>query len=188
MVWCWYVLHGQSQRHFQPRNCVHRIYLYQWWNLYLWWKHHIYTVIIPPNRYGVDTVFQITGKNLEYLEKDNTLLKVKENHSVLGESDFRLESFLNYGFEIGWTGMRDGYWVEYQYSNDGGITWSKAVRAEVKQSYYVTVNTHHTRVTNPSLALSLLHLMSWLSEKSTPLLWNSTASLRRHCPAIKSVK
>ena len=36
--------------------------------------------------------------------------------------------------------MRDGSWVEYQYSNDGGITWSKAVRAEVKQSYYVTVN------------------------------------------------
>ena len=99
-----------------------------------------YTVIIPPNRYGVDTVFQITGKNLEYLEKDNTLLKVKENHSATGEFDFQLEDFLSYGFEIGWTGMRDGSWVEYQYSNDGGITWSKAVRAEVKQSYYVTVN------------------------------------------------
>lgn len=99
-----------------------------------------YTVIIPPNRYDAATEFQITGKNLEYLEKDNTLLKVKQNHSVLGESDYRLENFLSYDFEIGWTGMRDGDWVEYQYSNDGGITWSKAVRAEVKQSYYVTVN------------------------------------------------
>lgn len=99
-----------------------------------------YTVIIPPNHYGADTEFQITGKNLEYLEKDNTLLKVKENHSATGEFDFQLEDFLSYGFEIGWTGMRDGSWVEYQYSNDGGITWSKAVRAEVKQSYYVTVN------------------------------------------------
>ena len=99
-----------------------------------------YTVIIPPDRYGVYTMFQITGKNLEYLEKDNTLLKVKENHSATGEFDFQLEDFLSYGFEIGWTGMRDGSWVEYQYSNDGGITWSKAVRAEVKQSYYVTVN------------------------------------------------
>ena len=121
---------------------------------------NIYTVVIRPERYGAATEFQITGKNLEYLEKDNTLLKVKENHSATGEFDFQLEDFLSYGFEIGWTGMRDGYWVEYQYSNDGGITWSKAVRAEVKQSYYVTVNTHHTRVTNPSLALSLLHLMS----------------------------
>ena len=99
-----------------------------------------YTVIIPPNRYNVDTVFQITGKNLEYLEKDNTLLMVKENHSTTGEFDFSLEELLSYGFETGWTGMRDGSWVEYQYSNDGGITWSKAVRAEVKQSYYVTVN------------------------------------------------
>ena len=99
-----------------------------------------YTVIIPPNHYSADTKFQITGKNLEYLEKDNTLLKVKENHSATGEFDFQLEDFLSFGFEIGWTGMRDGSWVEYQYSNDGGITWSKAVRAEVKQSYYVTVN------------------------------------------------
>lgn len=101
---------------------------------------NIYTVVIRPERYGAATEFQITGKNLEYLEKDNTLLKVKENHSATGEFDFQLEDFLSYGFEIGWTGMRDGYWVEYQYSNDGGITWSKAVRAEVKQSYYVTVN------------------------------------------------
>ena len=85
-------------------------------------------------------MFQITGKNLEYLEKDNTLLMVKENHSTTGEFDFSLEELLSYGFETGWTGMRDGSWVEYQYSNDGGITWSKAVRAEVKQSYYVTVN------------------------------------------------
>lgn len=101
---------------------------------------NIYTVVIRPERYGAATKFQITGKNLEYLEKDNTLLKVKENHSATGEYDFQLEDFLSYGFEIGWTGMRDGSWVEYQYSNDGGITWSKAVRAEVKQSYYVTVN------------------------------------------------
>ncbi len=99
-----------------------------------------YTVIIPPNHYGADTEFQITGKNLEYLEKDNTLLMVKENHYTTGEWDFPLEDIIDYGFEVGWTGMRDGSWVEYQYSNDGGITWSKAVRAEVKQSYYVTVN------------------------------------------------
>ena len=101
---------------------------------------NIYTVVIRPERYGADTEFQITGKNLEYLEKDNTLLKVKENHCTMGEFDFPLEDLLSFGFEVGWTGMRDGSWVEYQYSNDGGITWSKAVRAEVKQSYYVTVN------------------------------------------------
>ena len=99
-----------------------------------------YTVIIPPNYYGADAKFHITGKNLEYLESDNALLKVKENHSLVGEYDFLLEDFLNTGFEVGWGSMRDGSWLEYQYSNDGGITWSKAVRAEVKQSYYVTVN------------------------------------------------
>ncbi|MBP3592741.1 MAG: fimbrillin family protein [Clostridia bacterium] len=99
-----------------------------------------YTVIIPPNYYGADAKFHITGKNLEYLESDNALLKVKENHSLVGEYDFSLEDFLSAGFEVGWGSMQDGSWLEYQYSNDGGITWSKAVRAEVKQSYYVTVN------------------------------------------------
>lgn len=98
---------------------------------------NIYTVVIRPERYGADTEFQITGKNLEYLEKDNTLLMVKENHCTMGEFDFPLEDLLSFGFEVGWTGMRDGSWVEYQYSNDGGITWSKAVRAEVKQSYTI---------------------------------------------------
>jgi hypothetical protein len=57
---------------------------------------------------------------------------VKEKHYVTGEIDLTLELLAEDKFEIGWFGMREGGWVEYQYSNDGGITWSDAVRVEIK--------------------------------------------------------
>ena len=91
-----------------------------------------YTVIIPPDRYGANAIFQIIGNNFEYLKEDNTLLMVREKHYITGEIDFTFELFAEDKFEVGWSGMREGGWVEYQYSNDGGITWSDAVRVEIK--------------------------------------------------------
>jgi hypothetical protein len=106
---------------------------------------------------------QLVGTNLEYLDKDNVLLQVKSSvYASYGdyyEPDFiePLEYLIEENFLLyNWSGMRDGSWTEYCYSNDGGNTWSDVIRFEAKQSYTITNDTSDTNgtVTIPSYSVA----------------------------------
>jgi hypothetical protein len=103
-------------------------------------KDGVYIVVILPDKSAADFPnMQLVGTNLEYLDKDNVLLQVKSSvYASYGdyyEPDFiePLEYLIEENFLLyNWSGMRDGSWTEYCYSNDGGNTWSDVIRFEAK--------------------------------------------------------
>ena len=96
-------------------------------------KDGVYIVVILPDRIGTDFPnMQLVGTNLEYLDKDNELLQVKSS-AYASSSDYYsldsihpLEILIEENFVLGnWSGMRDGSWTEYCYSNDGGSNMTR---------------------------------------------------------------
>ena len=98
-----------------------------------------YIAVIAPN--GTDTNFFVkyVGKNLEYVDVDNnTLLQLKTNDSFSGECELYFdEYFVEKNYLQGWHDVKDGFWAEYFYSNDGGENWVKGIKVEVKQGYTI---------------------------------------------------
>ena len=100
-----------------------------------------YTVVIPAGTTSnVSVGVKLTGTNLD-LAEGCTHLQLREFSSAFGDSKRSTEELLSREFKSGFSTKIDGFWVNYQYSNDGGTTWSDEIlRIEVKHGYSVTVN------------------------------------------------
>lgn len=101
-----------------------------------------YTVVIPADTTNnANLSVKLVGTNLD-LAEGSTHLQVKSINSssedvVIHETD----SLIWGDFIMYWSTRVDGFWCTYQYSNDGGTTWSDEIlRTEVKHGYSVTVN------------------------------------------------
>ena len=99
-----------------------------------------YIAVIAPNGTSTDFLVKYVGKNLEYVDVDNnTLLQLKTNDSFSGECELYFdEYFVENNYLQGWYDVKDGFWAEYFYSNDGGENWVKGIKVEVKQGYTIT--------------------------------------------------
>lgn len=99
-----------------------------------------YTVVIPAGTdANVNVGVQFIGKNLSLVEETSGVI-FKEISSILGEYIESIYSMVEGGFVWDTSTRIDGYWATYQYSNDGGDTWSDVLKFEVKHGYSVTVN------------------------------------------------
>ena len=137
---------GEVSGNFNPEIAFTDINVIDEEDIVYYEKDGVYIVVILPDRIGTDFPnMQLVGTNLEYLDKDNELLQVKSS-AYASSSDYYsldsihpLEILIEENFVLGnWSGMRDGSWTEYCYSNDGGSTWSDVIRFEAKQSYTIT--------------------------------------------------
>ncbi len=113
-----------------------------------------YIAAVAPGAPGTDITFKYVGKNLEYLTADNTLLKTHCDNSTLGECEDPLEVMIETDFTGKVMNWKDGAWWEWEYSNDGGITW-EGVHVDVKQGYTIT---NATTDTNGSVVVPEYHV------------------------------
>ena len=155
---------GEVSGNFNPEIAFTDINVIDEEDIVYYEKDGVYIVVILPDKSAADFPnMQLVGTNLEYLDKDNVLLQVKSSvYASYGdyyEPDFiePLEYLIEENFLLyNWSGMRDGSWTEYCYSNDGGNTWSDVIRFEAKQSYTITNDTSDTNgtVTIPSYSVA----------------------------------
>ena len=155
---------GEVSGNFNPEIAFTDINVIDEEDIVYYEKDGVYIVVILPDKSAADFPnMQLVGTNLEYLDKDNVLLQVKSSvYASYGDyykPDFiePLEYLIEENFLLyNWSGMRDGSWTEYCYSNDGGNTWSDVIRFEAKQSYTITNDTSDTNgtVTIPSYSVA----------------------------------
>ena len=109
-----------------------------------------YTILISPSASNQSRPHvQYIGKNLEYYSKNHpcaNMLITSELSSIFGDKErYLYELKRNDGKYTSnpYIAPRDGdgYFSEYQYSNDGGQTWSEGkLRTEIRYGYNVVVN------------------------------------------------
>jgi hypothetical protein len=109
-----------------------------------------YTILISPSASNQSRPHvQYIGKNLEYYSKNHpcaNMLITSELSSIFGDKErYLYELKRNDGKYTSnpYIAPRDGdgYFSEYQYSNDGGQTWSEEkLRTEIRYGYNVVVN------------------------------------------------
>ena len=105
-----------------------------------------YTILISPSAGNVAPHVQFIGKNLEYYSKNHPCAEML----MIYQSDTEFGEYECYLYDLVYRDGKyiadpyssiDGHFSEYQYSNDGGQTWSEEkLRTEIRYGYNVVVN------------------------------------------------
>ena len=105
-----------------------------------------YTILISPSAGNVAPHVQFIGKNLEYYSKNHPcaeMLMIYQSDTDFGEYECYLYDLVyrDGKYIADPYSSIDGHFSEYQYSNDGGQTWSEEkLRTEIRYGYNVVVN------------------------------------------------
>ena len=105
-----------------------------------------YTILISPSAGNVAPHVQFIGKNLEYYSKNHPcaeMLMIYQLDTEFGEYECYLYDLVyrDGKYIANPYSSIDGHISEYQYSNDGGQTWSEEkLRTEIRYGYNVVVN------------------------------------------------
>ena len=105
-----------------------------------------YTILISPSAGNVAPHVQFIGKNLEYYSKNHPcaeMLMIYQLDTEFGEYECYLYDLVyrDGKYIADPYSSIDGHFSEYQYSNDGGQTWSEEkLRTEIRYGYNVVVN------------------------------------------------
>ena len=105
-----------------------------------------YTILISPSAGQAAPHVQFIGKNLEYYSKNHPCAEML----MIYQSDTEFGDYEDYLYGLVYKDGKyiadpyssiDGHFSEYQYSNDGGQTWSEEkLRTEIRYGYNVVVN------------------------------------------------
>ena len=105
-----------------------------------------YTILISPSAGLAAPHVQFIGKNLEYYSKNHPCAEML----MIYQSDTEFGDYEDYLYGLVYKDGKyiadpyssiDGHFSEYQYSNDGGQTWSEEkLRTEIRYGYNVVVN------------------------------------------------
>ena len=105
-----------------------------------------YTILISPSAGNVAPHVQFIGKNLEYYSENHPcaeMLMIYQLDTEFGEYECYLYDLVyrDGKYIANPYSSIDGHISEYQYSNDGGQTWSEEkLRTEIRYGYNVVVN------------------------------------------------